>query len=520
MLWLPTSIACSFQAHRIGAGLSALSRLSKLQSPIKLTLATLLSYMMRAVDTNPIVKELYIRHALMDLNFHGIVGRFGMFFLHDLNWNASSGESLLPEIENDTQAMLASIKATVTGPQLYRHSPTLDLTDEEDLNDYPLGRNPTWAAIKRCLLNRPLILLKAWHALHHLQHHTQVGGIFVMFTNQFWLYIHKDQLVKDYLPVSTLEEAMAIWKVQNIQSFLQRVDFIPCNAGLPGSRPGVQDMPFRDRRHIFFPPSGSKNHPESKWNGFLRSNGYLARYHQLLEVIKESGDDAQSLQNAVDEDLAVIFGHLQCLPLSRPSSKSSPGVLWTQINGRAQLTVNPVYFKIKGVGNSGDGHKRNKPFAISRKEFEKAIGHQGSSTKPPERNRRRRLVSSRTLGRRKPPIKKNTLHGSSEEISSGNESTDKNQTESESDGNQEDSEEEMRSDDKSRGVKWTSRQENSKSNVQNRNKKSRKRNGKEASMVSKRRLEKILRILLMYVSSLSRLHLNIGSIWMKKTPLL
>jgi len=441
--------------------------------------------MMRAVDTNPIIKESYIRRALMDLNFHGITGYFGMFFLHDLNWDAPPGEPLLPEIENDTQAMLASIKATVTRPQPYRHSPTLDLTDEEDLNDYPLGRNPTWAAIKRCLLTRPLVLLKAWHPPHRLQNHTQVGNVFVMFTNQFWLYIHKDQLVKDYLPVSTLEEAMAIWKLQNIQSFLQQVDFIPCNAGLPGSRPGMQDLPFCDRRRIFFPPPSSENHPESKWNGFLRSNGYLSCYHRLLKVIEESGDNAQSLQNAIDEDLAVIFRHLQCLPLSRQSSKSSPGVLWTQLNGRAQLTVNPVYFKVKGVGNSGDGHKRSKPITISRKEFEKAIGHPGSSTKPPVRNRRRRLVSSRTLGRRKPLIKKNSLRGSCGETGSGNESPDDNQTEHESSDNEEDSEHETRSDDN------ISCQENSKCNVQKKRNKTSpgtERTSKISSVVSKRRL--------------------------------
>src|ERR1700735_1683507 len=114
ILWLPSNVIFAFQRHRIGSCQAALSRLSKLQSPIKGTLVSLLSYMMRSVDTNPITTESYLKDALRDLNYHGVVAYFGMFFLHELNLDTRPEEPILPEIQDDNELVLRSMKASAT----------------------------------------------------------------------------------------------------------------------------------------------------------------------------------------------------------------------------------------------------------------------------------------------------------------------------------------------------------------------------------------------------------------------
>lgn len=401
VLWLPTSLVCQFQRWRIGACLQSLSRLSKLESPIKGTLASLLSYMMRSVDSNPIVTESHLAEALANLNHHGIAGHFGMFFLHDLNLDARPGESLLPEIQDDSQQLLADMKDTPCQRTTRR---IFFPENGHNLNNYPLGRNPTWAAITRCLSTLPTILLKEWHPLASTQRQMQIGKIFVMFTQQFPCYLQKALLAESWSTVTTLDEAMACWTLKKIRDSIINANFRPCNAGLLGSRTGKEDMPFSERRHIFFPPPDFEHHANSKWLGFLTHGGYLECYHRLLQETSR-GDNHESALDALDEHLRDIFHHLQCLPVSQLGTQSSPGQPWIQAGGHLQFIVNPKYFKIDGVGKSGGNNgERRQRLTVSRKQFEKMIG--GSRVQHAAAKRRRDRVSAKTLGRRKPPFRK------------------------------------------------------------------------------------------------------------------
>ena len=141
-------LVCQFLHHRIGACLASLSRLSKLESSMKWNLACLLSYIMHSTDTNLIIMESYLREALADLNSEGLTTTFGMFFLHDLNLNARPQESMLPEIQDDSQLDLA---VSAFCPKIHRSINRPHGLEDCNMNNFPLGRNSTWSAVKRCL---------------------------------------------------------------------------------------------------------------------------------------------------------------------------------------------------------------------------------------------------------------------------------------------------------------------------------------------------------------------------------
>jgi hypothetical protein len=356
--------------------------------------------MMMSVDSNPIVKDQYLRDALRELNPHGITAHFGMFFLHDLNLDAGPEVPLLPEIQNDTKLVLAAMKAQKTSRP---KAPSLAF--QHTSNDYPLGKNPTWTAIQRRLSTDPMSLIAQWQPLDGLEHHSELGHIFSLFTTQFWAYLHMDQLTRDLMEISTLEDAMKAWTVQNVIGTISEPAFIPCNAGLPGSRRGVQDLSFSERRHIYFPPPDAEHHPDSKWSSFLESSGYLTRYHQLLKRISDC-DQAEAELKSLDDTLSNVFGHLQCLPFVQQSTKSSQGQIWMKLGGRIKVSVNPVYLKIKGIGKA-IVRRITQRATVTKKQFNKKLGI--TAPLKSKSRQKRNNVSSKSLGRRKPPVRRKVV---------------------------------------------------------------------------------------------------------------
>jgi hypothetical protein len=359
--------------------------------------------MMRSTDTNPIITESYLREALADLNSEGVTAAFGMFFLHDLNLDAGPEESVLPEIQNDSELDLS---VSAPRPKIRKFVYMPRGLEDCNMDDYPLGRNPTWSAVKRCLRNRPQILLREWLPVKGLHNLTQIGSIFVTFTSQFWTKVHPGRLKGDRpgKPKEnefSIDTAMKRWTMEHIRDNVPDASFEPCNSGFPNSRPGKMDPPFYDRRRLYFPLPSFEHNPKSEWLSFLKPGGYLHQFHQLINTIEECEEDNQSTLGVIDEDLKNIFDHLQCLPFSQQSTKSSKGLLWSQSKDKIRFMVNPKYLKVDGISHSSDNQRGYNPLTISKREFEKKIG----LSVPPTRKRREGRTSTRTLGRRKPPAR-------------------------------------------------------------------------------------------------------------------
>lgn len=333
--------------------------------------------MMRAVDTNPIITERYLKDALHALNIDGMMTHFGMFFLHDLNLDAGPDKPILDEIEEDSTSVLAVMKHLVARKQT-RQPTERQPTSEEIGNYYPLGMTPTWAAIKECLLTQPAILLKKWMFPSDIRSRAQVGRMFVTFTQQWWKYLELDESLAESLDhLSTLEEAMAAWTLENIHSRIPDVViFEPCNARFPGSRPGLWDQPFGERKHTYFSPSSFHPPEKSEWRSFLAQKGYLTEYHNLLRDIEEADREPHSSLKAIDDDLELIFSNLQCLPVTTKATHSTLGKTWTVSKGKVKIVVNDTYFNVEGIENGhGRNQKPSKRLVKTRKRtFEKKIG--------------------------------------------------------------------------------------------------------------------------------------------------
>jgi hypothetical protein len=214
--------------------------------------------MICSTDTNPIVTESYLKQVLIDLNAEGIAAAFEMFFLHDLNLYASPKEPMLPEIQDDNQEGFA---ASDHQPKICKLVKITCGLEDCNLNDYPLRRNPTWASVKRCLLNRPEASVADWHPMNSLHNITQISSIFVMFTSQLWTFIHSSCLEKKVAikDKGSLDAVMRRWTIDHIRHSIPHAAFEPCNPGFPGLWPGKKDLPFSKQRHIYFPHQAS-NH--------------------------------------------------------------------------------------------------------------------------------------------------------------------------------------------------------------------------------------------------------------------
>ena len=261
-------------------------------------------------------------------------------------------------------------------------------------------------------------MLKEWTLPERLRDSTaMVAHLFCKFTRQIWMMIASSAFKGVEPSAVSLSDAMRCWTAASIDETLLYTTFKACNAGLQvdESAPGCQgprSISFGDRMHLYFPNPDLHSPPrkDSDWYFFWSDSGYITEYHRMLEECP-SEEDMFYLNDA----LATIFTHLQCLPASQKVTKKSKGHVWKIEKGFLTFTTNPKFYKIERLGKEAKRTHENlggRGLLKSRKVFQRALcesdGFDGLASKKDEMERKKRRaqlekLSMKTKNTRKPP---------------------------------------------------------------------------------------------------------------------
>jgi hypothetical protein len=135
---------------------------------------------------------------------------------------------------------------------------------------------------------------------------------------------------------------MRTWTVPSLLSTLRDITCTPSSHGLKGKFQGKGHRAFRDWVDVFFPQPDKPQHKHSVWKQ-LYERGYINDFHEHLR--KMPPRDAAHLHT----HLGDIFGRLQCVPCSTPSTQTSVGQLWKTADEKIIFVANPLHYKIEQV---------------------------------------------------------------------------------------------------------------------------------------------------------------------------
>ncbi|KAG1732826.1 hypothetical protein EDB19DRAFT_1911846 [Suillus lakei] len=261
--------------------------------------------------------------------YRNILETAGMFFLQDFNINSNTCLAEVQQIDDVHVLALMGINAKAQRDRAVSRRDAWQSTKSE-LEDYPLGRTPTWTRLKAAISNSPAVIMRPWMWSPRLSN-TQLSGI----------RPHPN----------SLQEAMKCWTITSIDDTLAAVAFKVCNSGLHDStgvtpgRMGPKSRPFLDRCTLFFPDPDAAHKDNTQWSGLWEGDGYIAEFHRTMKAMDE---DQQQL---LKQGLCKVFSDLHCLP-------ASGARVWMQKNDTIVFTTNPIFYKINCIGRGGESQKR------------------------------------------------------------------------------------------------------------------------------------------------------------------
>jgi hypothetical protein len=357
---------------------------------------------MRYVMVTPHITLNCLRDSTRNLRFNGVMDRFGMVFLHDLDiWSCKLGE-----IDQQDPAELTHLGGRVIqlpGSIQKKRTRPLQLGDGQDQEDFPWGQAPSWQRVLDLLATECCTFLRPWEFIHGKQDDGAFHNIFKVFTREIWLSVGSHFIESTRLPNPTsLEEAMRTWTPQWIEQRLgkDRCHFVPSTHGLIGKYPkNSHSKSFADMRTIFFPGLDVNIRQNSIWNVYTQNGAYIELYRSLLE--RWSGEDVRKLNGYLDD----IFSNLQCLPTSK-SPDASGTTIWSAVGGKVQFVTNSSFYRISEVG--GKAHDEGVPARpqTSSRQLHTRIHSAHGGVAVTQSRTRARTKSLKTRNRRNPPLNK------------------------------------------------------------------------------------------------------------------
>jgi hypothetical protein len=350
IVWIPAKTFFRFSSRRF-IELHDLQCKLALQRPDNYgTLSAFVLHLMRAVMVTPSKIPSYVRSMLQILHEKRVMERFGMFFVDDLDLedmeriNVNLGVQDGDEIKRDQRAALATRLLPKKGQQR-----GIQLTESHRTEDYPWGETISWKTLQGLLKDDTMNFLQPFN-FHQLEmdfgnlHWHLVESLFNDFTRDTWLGLHESFVPAGVRPCSTsLKDSMEVWTCQNITARLGgKCIFYPSTYGIGGSSKSKDsDLSFKSLRPLFFPDPGQSIKEKTFWDGCSEKNGYIRRYWEILEDLKDESINA--LHDGIDQ----VFEQLQCLPQSKANSN-----LWHATGGSVCFLANPHYYRIKAVSTT------------------------------------------------------------------------------------------------------------------------------------------------------------------------
>ncbi|KAG2351120.1 hypothetical protein BDR07DRAFT_1502559 [Suillus spraguei] len=326
VLWIPSKIWFELIRRRVREIQRTQISIVKKNPPNLGILTGLLNHMLRSTTSTPITYDFHVRESLALLEYRNILETAGMFFLQDFDIASDTCLEEVQQVDDVNVLALMGANAKAKRDRAVGRMGASESTESE-LEDYPLGRTPTWNQLRAAISSTPAMIMRPWSwSSRFLNTELSVGRLVVMFTRHVWLML-TPEVFKGIRPYpNSLQEAMKCWTITSIDDTLAAVAFEACNAGLhdnTGVTPGHK----------------------AQWSVLWDGDGYIAEFHRLMQSRDE---DQQAL---LKQCLCEVFSDLHCLP-------ASGARVWTQKNDAIVFITNPAFYRIDCIGRGGESRRR------------------------------------------------------------------------------------------------------------------------------------------------------------------
>lgn len=311
------------------------------------TISTIIIHLIRHLMVTPRVSHRFLARSLRDIRFEEVMMDFGMFFLHNLDLETMD----LPDCQEDDDAEVLKVYGNAVNThgrktKTQQEVPYLALTKQAQQKNHPWGSSITWRNLEDLLSTIPHEFLKPVEFDHDTLHLPESKLLFTQFSVEIWLSVHSSYLKGgQYPPLDNFQSAMDLWTVDGLEEVVTDFHILPNGHGLPGCPPRriSSQKSFQDRASIYFPsPTIMDSKQKCLWQHYACNNAYLDVYHGYLKIWD------REKTNLLNNDLELIFSHLQCLPFDA-HDKTTP-VIWQAHQQKLQFIANPKYYPIAKIG--------------------------------------------------------------------------------------------------------------------------------------------------------------------------
>ena len=195
------------------------------------TMTSIIVHLLRNVSFVVPAKYAHLIEALRDLSYEGVIQRFGMFFLQDLN--PVTGElPVIAQMDNAEVALKLTTRVRKVGQSRNPTGARSAQKNTEPTVEYPLGERPTWNELVHCLDKHPARIMHSWRWISLRTWDDYASDLFVAFTKDMWLALDPSRLRNHLGTTNTLQEAVESWSVSHVVENLLSVRFLPNSHGL------------------------------------------------------------------------------------------------------------------------------------------------------------------------------------------------------------------------------------------------------------------------------------------------
>ncbi|KAF8129371.1 hypothetical protein EV363DRAFT_1169043 [Boletus edulis] len=394
VLWVSSQAYCEFMIRRLEELRFIQVRFFKEPSSNYAIVTCIIVHLLRNMSFSIPAKDIHLIEALKDLSYEGVIQRFGMFFLQDLNLVTGELPVILEIDDADVALKLRSRVKKVTKSRNPAGTRSAQRNTEATA-EYPLGEWPTWNELVQCLDKYPTDIMKSWRWTSDRTWDECASDLFVAFTNAMWLALEPSRLQNPLTPATTLQEAIQSWSVSHVFENLLSVRFLPNSHGL--NKNTKQSWDFTALLDVFFPQAHTLL-PNMVWTRFTERNGYLRMYSDYQKNL--SAEDFETLNTL----LALLLNQAQCLPNSIKATNSSRGRVWNGFHGTIDMRTNSTCYKLKGIGSVKSTRRTVMRINLPSHQVVTRIDEaEGICAKASKNRRRRENRSARSKNKRFPP---------------------------------------------------------------------------------------------------------------------
>src|ERR1700684_507842 len=181
ILWVKSSVYLNFLTRRMQELKNLQVKLFKRPTSNYRTVTTLIMHLIRHTIITTKAAFKFLRDALVDINFRSIIGRHGMFFLHNLDLTTGKITDLPRYDSQEAEQVLKHAKM--------KRQPVEQTENTCPTTHYPLGPAPAWSEVVANMSTQPELLIKEWMWDPTWGQHCRASRLFTLMTADMWLTV-------------------------------------------------------------------------------------------------------------------------------------------------------------------------------------------------------------------------------------------------------------------------------------------------------------------------------------------